>query len=274
MNSSETPRVMSLRSLVVLSALLVGVVSCKGESAPPAPGGSKAAATARGNTAGQPSDEFPAKFRRTMNPARAVHSMSGAADAAYKHYQDGAGTNYGAMSPAAERLVKRARFLGTVDDYDRALAVASHMVENQRAIKGPNLLKRAKVYAALHRWEDARADIQESLKYRVAQRAVDSQLATIDLAQGKTERALAFRRNWVERKPDYINLASLGVVLMEMGEFEEADRRFNQALNVWNKSYPFDLAWILFQKGRMREAQDQKAEARKLYQLAYERFPQ
>ena len=90
------------------------------------------------------------------------------------------------------------------------------------------------------------------------------QRALEDARQGRLPQALAAMRSLAQRKPKDMNVAQiLGLLLAQSGEFEQARHHLARAVTAAPRAPGFrnNLANVLLQMGRNREAAEQLAKA-------------
>lgn len=142
---------------------------------------------------------------------------------------------------AVELLLTQARFLGRHD----ALLRAEQLVEAE-GDSPEALLRRARVYSTLHRFEEALS----ALDTAEARGAPPSSLerATIAIATGRPEEALPLLE---AQRPSYASHSALANAYATLGRFEEADRAYQAARDALQTTLPFPYAWIAFARGVM-----------------------
>jgi tetratricopeptide (TPR) repeat protein len=173
----------------------------------------------------------------------------------------------------AGHLSVRAQFLGLeLADHDRVLALADALV-SARPKDSRSFLVRAGARAALHRFAEARLDLEEARRLGASSARVDELSGSLALATGQLDEALARARARVTYRADVGSLGQLAVVLCEMGRHEEAGATFLQAQERVLDPSPFPVAWLYFQEGLMAERAGRPARARELYEAAHERLP-
>src|ERR1700761_6017813 len=106
----------------------------------------------------------------------------------------------------------RARFLGDSDALDRAYRAAS------TARTAADLLRRARTRAAVHEFAAALADLERAERAGAAPATVARERATIWLATGRADAALAA----TSPAPDFASASARGAALAALGRFADA----------------------------------------------------
>lgn len=169
-------------------------------------------------------------------------------------------------------LLTRAQFFETFDDYDAAEHAAGTLVQ-ARPDWPDAYLARASVFARLHRFDEATADIDKAHALGAHESASRELRAGILQARGKLDEALALRREVARLHPSLGSLGSLGGLYTELGDFAAAEQAFKDALKSYRDVSPLAIAWLLAQYGRMHEQAGELAGARAFYELALDRLP-
>ena len=180
----------------------------------------------------------------------------------------------------AELIVEQeqltAQFIGDLLAFDRLEMLVSELnrVEPEAA---RSALIAAQVACSVHRFAEARARLAQAVARGASMESTDRLLLTIDQATGENLPAvLAARReraaqpgHWEERIP-------LGALLADLGEFDEADRTYLDALRAYPDVSPFPLAWTCFQLGALwgeTAPAPQPDRATKWYRIAIDYLP-
>jgi tetratricopeptide (TPR) repeat protein len=106
-----------------------------------------------------------------------------------------------AWSELIDLITLRAQIRGRIADYERASALAEQC--------GLGLLARARTRAALHRFDEALADLDSAERFGSPDPEVEAERAAILQAVGRYDEALALRRTAAERRADFESLAGL-----------------------------------------------------------------
>lgn len=170
-------------------------------------------------------------------------------------------------------LLTRVQFLGTTEDFDRALLVAEDVVrmhpEEARAYA-----LRARVYQSLHFFAEADHDLRR-VEALGGERRADVE-TTVMLARGvRLDEVLAQRAAHAARFPSYESLVDLAGAQAALGHFEDADGAYLAALEAYNDVSPFPVAFVYFQRGVMwAEMADRPERGLALYREAVRLLPQ
>ncbi|HEX9578649.1 MAG TPA: tetratricopeptide repeat protein, partial [Myxococcales bacterium] len=202
----------------------------------------------------------------TTDPAIALGNLEAMIAAQERLLSRGAAPRVGLV----ELLLARAQVLGTVRDYDRALALAEEAVALAPRDAEAHLA-RANVRASLHRFDEALADLSRAAALGAE---VDGPRAAILQARGEIRPALALRISAVSGFPSTTALGALAAAEAAAGEAAAAERDFNRAERAYRDVSPLPLAWIDFQRGLARERRGDFAGAKAAYLAALARLPQ
>jgi tetratricopeptide (TPR) repeat protein len=240
--------------VLVLGALLAG--ACQATPKPPA----------------APAAAAPQK--RTTDGRLALENLDAGIVAAEKALRQDPSAD--ARLTLATLLGSRAQIRASASDLERALALTEEAVTaSPRDAKA--LLARAGARAALHRFADARADLDAAA--RLAQPvddlgwSLDALRASLDEADGRLDDALPQRRRAAARWPSFDALAALAAATGDRGDTEAAHELFARALAAYRDVSPFAVAWLELQEGLMWERAGRYARARELYRVAHARLP-
>jgi tetratricopeptide (TPR) repeat protein len=179
---------------------------------------------------------------------------------------------------AAERAVlvdllqTRAQLFGTLEDYDKAEAVAEAAVQVAPGLP-ESWLARASNRLALHRFGEALRDVEEAARRGADKDAVEALRASALLAQGQTDEALPLRRHGVQRWASTSNLMALAVAEAAAGDTAQATAHLDAAVLAFHDVAPFPLAFIDFQRGLMAEEAGDLDRATARYRAVLGRLP-
>ena len=214
----------------------------------------------------------PDSFPRTTSPAIALGALDDRIAALERLFPGNANQN-GLRAQLIPMLISRARFLGKLDDYGRALDHAEALV--QAAPKDTaSYVARAQILASLHRFAAAEADLDQAVALGAI--AGDFVMQRIQLAQarGQLDEAVKDAQNLVDKYPNFTNLIALAVIHGQRGEISAAENGFRAALAAWRDDSPFNLTWMCFQWGFLYEQNSMPSRARYLYEIAHAHLPQ
>lgn len=173
------------------------------------------------------------------------------------------------------------QFRGSYSDFDEALAITAQRLETQPDDSETSLV-RARILERLHRFDEA-MDLLEKVEVRIEQtpisRASRSWLQTIErarirvtLARGRPETVIEQARRLAAEQPSFGSLTQLAFVLEALGQIEEAERSYLEALRFWDQITPFPIAWVAFQRGELHVGRDD-ARAAAHYRRALDYLP-
>jgi len=169
-------------------------------------------------------------------------------------------------------LLARGSTYGRIED----LEAAEHVAE-QGAVAAPHSpeawLARASARAGLHRFEEAREDLQRAESLGAEPDAVRAQRASIALARGDVDTALELARAGASREPGMATSSALAVVLAESGDSTGAERELARALASYRDTSPFPVAFVEFRQGLLAERAGDLERAAGRYRAALRRLP-
>ena len=153
----------------------------------------------------------------------------------------------------AETIVEQeqttAQFIGDLAAFDR-LGMLVNEVARVEPESARTALITAQVAGSMHRFAEARESLARAMARGAPTDATDRLLLTIDQATANNLSAvLAARRKRAARPGCWNELVPLGALLVDLGEFHEADRSYLRALREYPDVSPFALAWVCFQLG-------------------------
>ena len=153
----------------------------------------------------------------------------------------------------AELIVEQeqltAQFIGDLVAFDR-LEMLVHELRQAEPESARTALIAAQVACSLHRFAEAREDLVQASARGAPTDATDRLSLTIDQATGTNLSAvLAARRERAMRPGHWEERIPLGALLADLGEFDEADRTYVEALRTYPDVSPFAPAWASFQLG-------------------------
>ncbi len=170
------------------------------------------------------------------------------------------------------RVGARGKYLGRIADLERADALAEQAVRSAPHDRDA-LLARAGTRAALHRFDDALADLAAAAAAGVDAQKIARQRASIWLALGRVDEALPVLEQAARDTPSVDSLGTIAAVYGQLGRLDEAHARFAEALAGYHDISPFPVAWLEFEEGQMWEREGRVAQARALYASAHARLP-
>src|SRR5450631_3081377 len=142
-----------------------------------------------------------------------------------------------------------AQFVGDLEAFDRLEMLVRTLV-GVAPDAGRTALITAQVACGTHRFVEAKVALAQAVACGAAPDATDRLSLSIDQATGANLRAaLAARRVRAAQPGHWGELVPLGALLADLGEFDEAERTYLQALREYPDVSPFALAWGCFQLG-------------------------
>lgn len=176
------------------------------------------------------------------------------------------------LADLAELLLIRAQFLGRISDTERAGGIADSLVRDEPT-NGRWLLLRGRTRAALHLFSSALRDLEAAERNHADGAAIQSAKASVLLAVGRTDEALAIRVRLAKQKEDIVSLGSLAAAWAERGDLEAARETYRRAQGSYRDVSPLPLAWIYFHEGKLSFAAGELERARVLFVAALDHAP-
>jgi len=210
----------------------------------------------------------------TTSPKIAVGNLS-AQLAGYESLRKVDPTDVARSRAVVELRLTRAQFLGLTSDFSESLAIAeAASVANTKDAEAH--LLRARVLAALHRWNEARAALDLAATNGADAESVLRTRDSIDVAvgSGDLEAILARAEAWVNAAPSASSYGARANALWKLGRYSEADLAFQEAMANYRDVAPWVVAWSDFQRGVMwSESANRPDLAAPLYAAAVARLP-
>lgn len=152
-----------------------------------------------------------------------------------------------AADPAVDELwLVRARFLADYDALDRGASAAGLPAEG-----GEQLLRRARARAAVHRFNEALADLATAERDGAAAAAVFRARVAVRIAQGAADEVIPALEAAARREPGFATASMLATAYAGAERYADADREFGAALAALDTTSPFPYAWLCFARGTM-----------------------
>ena len=145
----------------------------------------------------------------------------------------------------AEQLT--AQFAGDVTALDRLSALADHLARLDASPR--TMLVRAHVASMLHRFSDARAYLDQASRSGAPSPDVERLSLNVDQACGTDLDSVLRQRRASAMSGRLEDLVTLGALLADLSEFDDADLTYRQALRQYRDVSPFPVAWVCFQLG-------------------------
>jgi tetratricopeptide (TPR) repeat protein len=169
-------------------------------------------------------------------------------------------------------LLQRAKFVGRLNDYDEALGLAEETVRIAEKDRRAYVF-RARVYAALHRFEEALADLDKAEELGSVKTDTALARGTIAMGLGKYDDAFEIISAHRSKYEDTTSCALEAAALGRRGKAKDAHALFIKALELYRRPAPYTIAWVYFENGAMWERAGDKDRARALYQKAVDKLP-
>lgn len=157
----------------------------------------------------------------------------------------------GAAETVLEHEQLTAQFASDLSALDRMEAFGEQLGQ-LNASSPSTMLIQAQIASALHRFSDARHYLAQASLGGAPSDDVKRVLLSVDQACGThLEEVLDERRGIVAKSGRFEERVALGALLADLGEFEEADDIYRQALREYQDVSPFPVAWVSFQLGML-----------------------
>lgn len=225
---------------------------------------------------------------RTTAPSIALRNLDYVI-ARQAHRLDAVPGDPAALASWLDALLTRVQFLGSFDDLVDAERRSTRALEaSVDGDSGPSAgaaalrIERARVLAQLHRFDEARAQLDRAAEALVGlpeastlrlRRALAAERRAIDLATGAASRVLEAAAEEAPRTgPDFESATQLGAALAAVGRREEAEEAYRSALADWDGLTPFAPAWVEFRIGEVWNGEDD-VRARRHFERAVEILP-
>ena len=157
-----------------------------------------------------------------------------------------------------ELLLARAQFVGRIADYEKADDIAQRVAKDH-SDSSQALRTRARVHAALHRWDEATKDLDAAEKLGAPADSLAGARASIAMARGRYDEAA---KHYRADAPDASDVALAGVLAGLQQKHADAERLFDKARSSYGDVSPFPIAWMAFERARWLEAQGKNEQAR------------
>ena len=157
----------------------------------------------------------------------------------------------GAAETVLEHEQLTAQFASDLSALDRMEAFGEQL--GQLDASSPRtMMIQAQIASALHRFSDARHYLAQASLGGAPSADVKRILLNVDQACGShLEEVLDERRGIVAKSGRFEERVALGALLADIGEFNEADEIYRQALRGYQDVSPFPVAWVCFQLGML-----------------------
>jgi tetratricopeptide (TPR) repeat protein len=143
-------------------------------------------------------------------------------------------------------LLLRSRILGDYSALDRASRIAEGRSKTAR-----DLLQRARVRAAVHRFADALCDVAAAEHAGAPADESQALRASIVVATGGALAVVPQLEAAVAQHPGFASRSALAGAYAALGRLDAADALYVEALGDLDTTLPFPYAWIYFARGMM-----------------------
>lgn len=161
---------------------------------------------------------------------------------------------------------QRASLTGNLDELSAAERTLDHAIEHLGQ-DGDLYFLKANIHFKLHRLSDVERDLEASpdLSQSAPGRALK---ADLDFQQGHYEAARSEYERLIEEERTWDTLARLAYFNFKMGDFETADRLYDEAVDELTAKEMRHYAWVELQRGVVDLAQGNYEKTREHYQRA------
>ncbi len=168
-------------------------------------------------------------------------------------------------------LSVRAELAGRIADMELAAELAETLAK--QVPTADSHLTRAGARAALHRFDDAWADLEQAEKLGAPHAKTLSARASILFARGQLEEALALQEQVQSTRRDIQSTLVKAVILGDLDRRDDALRAFKEAFSTYEDTSPFPVARLFFQQGQFWERDGRRDLAIAYYAAALDRLP-
>ncbi len=178
----------------------------------------------------------------------------------------------GSRSSVVTLLETRFQFSGNLADLERVVELGEQAVEGDPENAKAYLL-RASTRSAVHRFREALEDLEQAKKHKASASDIAPARASIVHALGRYDEAYEIKARLAKEQPNVTTLSNLGVLLTDMGRYQEAREKFSEALRKYRDVSPFPVAQVMFQWGVLLEKSGDAPKAAEWFRAAAERLP-
>ena len=178
----------------------------------------------------------------------------------------------GRIAALIAALLKRATLLGKYSGFDEAVTLGELYVEHHPKSRKA-YMTRAAVRAAVHRFDEALADLETARGLRGDVTAIEGERGVILMALGRYDEAHAIFAAQAKERPRTKRLVRLALVLGHLGKYEEARQKFLEAEQTVRGLSGSELANLYFNHGAMWERAGDRDKAKLLYRAAVKSQP-
>lgn len=182
-------------------------------------------------------------------------------------------TDLDARAQLISALGSRYRYASNVADLEQIAELGESAVADAPKEGAKAHAIRASSRAALHRFEEALADLDEAVKLGMPAKETNASRASILQALGRYDEALPLKEKLAEEQPSLGSLASLAILYGDMGRYADAEQKLGEALGKYRNVSPFPVCDLLFQWAAILEKTGETTRAREFLANALERLP-
>jgi tetratricopeptide (TPR) repeat protein len=172
---------------------------------------------------------------------------------------------------ASQKYV-HARVRGDLDEIEESIKLTTRCLEMDKTPEA--YLVRASRQQALHRLKEASADLVEAKKLGANPETLADVQAELDWIRGNYEPALAHFRAQRAKSPSHGTWLREGIVDLELGNYEAADRAFEEAEDLVRDTSPFPVVHLDVTRGIQKQKQGQLEAGVAFFREAVRRLPQ
>jgi tetratricopeptide (TPR) repeat protein len=172
------------------------------------------------------------------------------------------GGNADGLLVLSKLLFLRGDILGRIADHDRAELIASEVIRMSPGT-ARSLYIRAQLAGRFHRFEEAKAFLNQALEAGHPRHEIDIEVAGLLQATGRYEDGLVLRERLAKDDAGMRTLGALASLLAEMGRWGAAETSYAAALDADDGLSPLPCSQLLFEWGvcAMRQGDLERAEA-------------
>ncbi|THK35772.1 tetratricopeptide repeat protein [Ensifer sp. MPMI2T] len=172
------------------------------------------------------------------------------------------GASFQKLLALSKLLFLSGDLLGRIVDHDRAEAIAARAV-SLSPDSAEALQVCAQIAGRFHRFELAKALLDQALSAGCSKREIDIERAALLQATGYYNEALVLREGLAKQDPEIDTLGGLATLLAEMDQWDAAEACYAAALDADDGVSPIPCAQLLFEWGvsAMRRGALDRAEA-------------
>lgn len=168
-------------------------------------------------------------------------------------------------------LLERAQVLANASDFEKAEAIGAQVVKSYPT-SGTAHLTHAQALAALHKFDEASAELDEAAKLNGPGQDIAGSRVSILMAKGRYDEAAKLVAP-IDERSSPIAMLTTAILDGRMQKTAEAERLFEKARTSFVDVSPFPIAWMDFERGMLLESQGKETAARAYYIEALQAIP-